>query len=61
MNPYSSIDMSVVQSPEHRALAVRAAQMTFTLLKNENNILPLKRTVTDLAVSVVYKIIIIGI
>ena len=50
MNPYSSIDMSVVQSAEHRALAVKAAQMSFTLLKNDGNALPFKGTVQKLAV-----------
>ena len=50
MNPYSSINMSVVQSAEHRALAVKAAQMSFTLLKNDGNALPLKGTVPKLAV-----------
>jgi len=42
MNPYASIDMSVVQSVEHRRLAAEAAMMSFVLLKNSNNLLPLK-------------------
>ena len=50
MNPYTSIDMSVVQSPEHQALAMKAAQMTFTLLKNEF-VLPLRAAVPNVAVS----------
>lgn len=41
-NPYSKLDNSIVESSEHQALAVEAAQKSFVLLKN-NNILPLKQ------------------
>jgi beta-glucosidase len=41
-NPYASISMSVVQSESHRRLAAEAATMSFVLLKNVGNILPLK-------------------
>ncbi|KAM4700600.1 uncharacterized protein O3C94_001691 isoform 2-T2 [Discoglossus pictus] len=41
MNPYSSLDLSVVQSQEHRDLAVEAAIKSFVLLKNNKDILPL--------------------
>ena len=54
LNPYTAINMSVVQSPEHRHLAVTAAQMSFTLLKNHENALPLKSKVHKLAVSVIW-------
>ncbi|XP_050390276.2 uncharacterized protein LOC126809649 [Patella vulgata] len=42
MNPYKQLNLSVVQSPEHRQLAIQTAMKTFVLLKNENNFLPLK-------------------
>ena len=42
-DPYSRIQMSVVRSPEHLALSLKAAQESITLLSNRNNFLPLKR------------------
>ncbi|KAK6171512.1 hypothetical protein SNE40_019687 [Patella caerulea] len=42
MNPYKQLNLSVVQSQEHRQLAIKTAMKTFVLLKNENNFLPLK-------------------
>jgi len=42
-NPYSKIPMSVVRSPEHLALALRAAEESITLLSNRAGFLPLKR------------------
>ena len=51
MNPYNNIGESEIQSKKHRDLAVKAASMTFTLLKNDNNILPLKAKVNKMAVS----------
>ena len=50
MNPYNAINMSQVQSQEHRDIAIKAAQMTFTLLKNDGAILPLKSKVNKMAV-----------
>ncbi|XP_018432065.1 PREDICTED: probable beta-D-xylosidase 5 [Nanorana parkeri] len=41
MNPYSALDLSSVQSQEHRDLAVEAAIKSFVLLKNLNDTLPL--------------------
>jgi len=52
MNPYSSIDMSVVLSSEHRELAIQAASMSFVLLKNSNGYLPIKKRFSHLAVSI---------
>ncbi|HOP98907.1 MAG TPA: glycoside hydrolase family 3 C-terminal domain-containing protein [Verrucomicrobiota bacterium] len=51
MVPYSSIDLSVVRSPAHQDLALRVAQASMVLLKNENHILPLDRgQITNIAV-----------
>lgn len=40
-NPYNSIPVSVINSPEHRALAKKAASESIVLLKNDG-VLPLK-------------------
>lgn len=42
MNPYERIPMSQVDSPPHRALALKMARESMVLLKNEKNFLPLK-------------------
>ncbi|XP_072741041.1 uncharacterized protein [Ciconia boyciana] len=42
MNPYSSLDLSTVQSPEHRNLSLEAAVKSFVLLKNVRGTLPLR-------------------
>lgn len=41
--PYSQIPFSVVDSPEHRELALEVAQQSLILLKNQANLLPLDR------------------
>ena len=51
MNPYNKINTSVIQSEEHRELAIKAAMRSFVLLKNDKNILPLKSKVSNLAVT----------
>lgn len=48
--PYGSIPMSVVSSKKHRELALETAQKSIVLLKNENNLLPLKKDVKSIAV-----------
>ncbi|GHF53766.1 beta-glucosidase [Amycolatopsis bartoniae] len=40
-NPYAGITSSVIDSPEHRALARQAAQEQIVLLRNDNGVLPL--------------------
>ncbi|XP_019615390.1 PREDICTED: probable beta-D-xylosidase 6 [Branchiostoma belcheri] len=51
MNPYSKLSVTdVVQSAEHRELAVEVALKTFVLLKNNDSVLPLAGKVTTLAV-----------
>ena len=54
MNPYNSIDGSQIQSQAHRDLALKAASMTFTLLKNANDVLPLSSKVSKMAVIPIY-------
>jgi len=51
MNPYSTIDKSVVLSSAHRELAIQAASMSFVLLKNLKTYLPMKKRFLHLAVS----------
>eukprot|EP01084_Bolivina_argentea_P034812 64482_1 len=41
---YNTYDYKLVDSPQHRALALDAAKQSIVLLKNNNNILPLKKT-----------------
>ena len=48
--PYANIPLSVVNSPEHRALAYEAAVKSVVLLKNKNNLLPIQEDVKSIAV-----------
>jgi beta-glucosidase len=43
--PWSKIPMSVVNSDEHKKLALDMARETMTLLQNKNNALPLSKTI----------------
>ncbi|XP_050419496.1 uncharacterized protein LOC126832672 isoform X1 [Patella vulgata] len=43
MNPYRSLDLSIIQSQEHQDLSEEAAMKSFVLLKNLNNTLPLRQ------------------
>lgn len=47
---YAGIPFEVNDSPEHRQLSLRAAQESIVLLKNENNLLPLKQDLKRIAV-----------
>ena len=44
--------MSVVQRKRHRDLAAKAASASFVLLKNVNNILPIKNDTNNKAIVV---------
>ena len=50
MVPYANIPFSVVDCQEHRELALEAARKSIVLLKNENNLLPLKKNLGTIAV-----------
>jgi beta-glucosidase len=50
MVPYASIPMTVNDSKEHREVALEAARKSIVLLKNEGNLLPLKKEVRTIAV-----------
>ncbi len=45
--PYAQIPLSVVDSSEHRELALDAARQSLVLLKNQNNTLPLNKNTLD--------------
>ena len=47
--PYSAISYEVVNSPEHRALALQAARESIVLLKNDG-LLPLSKEISSIAV-----------
>ncbi len=42
--PYSRIPRTVIDSPEHRQLALRTAQESMVLLSNKDNLLPIDKT-----------------
>lgn len=44
-NPYDAITSEVVDSEKHRILARKVAQKSIVLLKNKNNILPIKKDI----------------
>ncbi|MGE5795702.1 MAG: glycoside hydrolase family 3 C-terminal domain-containing protein, partial [Ignavibacteria bacterium] len=50
MVKYSKIPITENDSPEHRELSITAARESIVLLKNENNILPLKKNLKKIAV-----------
>nr|KAG5696806.1 hypothetical protein BaRGS_012829 [Batillaria attramentaria] len=41
MNPYSQLDVSLIQSPAHQSLSLEAAVKSVVLLKNKDGFLPL--------------------
>jgi beta-glucosidase len=48
--PYSKIPEAIIDSKEHKELALEVARKSMVLLKNENNILPLAKTVKKIAI-----------
>jgi beta-glucosidase len=49
--PYAKTPLSALESPEHRAHALKVAQQSIVLLKNENRLLPLnKQNIRKIAV-----------
>lgn len=50
INPYDKLDSNDVNSADHRSLAREAAAKSVVLLKNKNNILPLKKNTKKLYV-----------
>ena len=50
MVKYAQTPASTLEAPEHKALALKMAQQSIVLLKNENNMLPLKKTIKKIAV-----------
>jgi beta-glucosidase len=50
MVPYANIPLSIVDSQEHRSLALEAARKSIVLLKNDGDLLPFKKEVRTIAV-----------
>jgi beta-glucosidase len=48
--PYAQIPYSLNDSPEHHALALRAARESIVLLKNDGDLLPLRKDVRSIAI-----------
>jgi len=49
--PFSKIDSTYLEKPEHKALALKMAQQSIVMLRNENNLLPIdKKAVKKIAV-----------
>ena len=51
MNPYTRLDLSLIQSPAHQALSLEAAMKSIVLLKNKDGFLPIKKTFDVVSVS----------
>ena len=50
MVPFSNIPLSVLECDAHKALSLKMARESMVLLKNDNNILPLKKNLKKIAV-----------
>jgi len=48
--PYAQIPYEIVDSPEHRAMALQAARESIILLKNADGLLPLRKDISSIAV-----------
>ena len=60
MNPYTRLDLSLIQSPAHRALSLEAAKKSFVLLKNQGGFLPIKKTFGVVSVRVYFSPVALG-
>ena len=49
-NPWNELPHSIVDSPKHRENALKVAHESMTLLKNNNNVLPLSKDIKRIAV-----------
>jgi beta-glucosidase len=50
-NPFDTITAEIVDSQKHRQLALKTAQKSIVLLKNKNNILPIKKDIRSIYVT----------
>jgi beta-glucosidase len=50
MVKYANAPASILEAPEHKALALKMAQQSMVLLKNENGTLPLKKIIKKIAI-----------
>jgi len=48
--PFTSIPYEVINSQEHRKIALQTAHESIVLLKNENNLLPLEKEIKSIAI-----------
>ncbi len=49
--PFSKIDVTYLEKPEHKALALKMARQSIVMLRNENNLLPInKKKVKKIAI-----------
>jgi beta-glucosidase len=48
--PFAKIGIDALEAPAHQALALKLARESIVLLKNENNVLPLKKNLQKIAV-----------
>jgi len=47
---YAQIPVTMLEAPEHKALSLKMAEQSIVLLKNENNTLPLSKSIKKIAV-----------
>ena len=50
MNPYTQLNLSVIESEKHRQLSVEAAAKSYVLLKNQKTILPFTKVIPKIAI-----------
>ncbi|WNH11938.1 glycoside hydrolase family 3 C-terminal domain-containing protein [Thalassobellus suaedae] len=50
-NPYTQLSTAVINSDKNKAIALKTAQQSIVLLKNDNNVLPLNKNIKSLYVT----------